>query len=595
MKGGIIINNNIIFLIQKAYKNDKVLIFFAILNSFLQAILSIILILYPRAIILSLQNQSDVKDLMQNISIITIVLLISGFISSILDGKISNKLIKLRNFFIEDYMSKCMSMPYDLTENPTSLDKINHSFSAINNNTDGVEGVYNTLCLLSKNIITIIFYSMILIPLSPIVFIGLFILFIIVTIISIKFKENQFKLEKHRIPYVRFLSKIEELMTDFVYGKEIRLFQLSSLFNLKYENEFYKIMKCDEEVEKEKLKLSFVFNLFTLIFNFILISITLNKTISGNLSIADFVVFIGVSIAFSTNSMLIIENISIIKKQDKTISVFRDFVYSNECNDLNINKTKVDFTNEFHIEFKNVEFSYPNSNIIIYENLNFTISKGEKVALVGNNGAGKTTLIKLLFGFYFPTKGQILINGIDIKEIDLISYRENLSPIFQKSMMLYFSLKDNIDFNKSDKNCDWFNQISNKSGLCDIIEKFPKGEYSAISKNFDVDGIELSGGQQQILMLARAMYKDGSFFLFDEPTASLDSIAESQIYENFSTITENKTVLYVSHRLSSTKFCDKILFLNNKKIEAIGSHYELLKTSINYKNMYDKQAVYYKV
>ncbi|WP_427340812.1 ABC transporter ATP-binding protein [Caloranaerobacter sp. DY30410] len=246
----------------------------------------------------------------------------------------------------------------------------------------------------------------------------------------------------------------------------------------------------------------------------------------------------------------------------------------------------------YDIEFKDVFFHYPNKEEMIIKGINYKLKNGTKLAIVGPNGAGKTTLIKLLTGLYTPTSGKILLNGNDITEYDLNSYYKLFSTIFQKSLVLAFSVKENIAFD--DDNIRRLHDAIKVSGLENKIESLSLKENTPLLKFLDKEGIELSGGEKQKLMLARAVYKDGAIFIFDEPTSNLDPIAEARIYEQFNDIVKDKTTIFISHRLASTKFCDTIIYLNNGVIEEMGTHEELMRKNGSYAKMFALQSQYYK-
>ena len=227
--------------------------------------------------------------------------------------------------------------------------------------------------------------------------------------------------------------------------------------------------------------------------------------------------------------------------------------------------------------------------------LDFTIKAGEKIALVGNNGAGKTTIVKLLCGLYDQTEGQILIDGKPIDDIGLETYQDKISVLFQDTNPMAFSIEENITGLENGQ-CDSakLEDSLKKAGLWDKVQSLPQKEKTFITQTFSEDGILLSGGETQKLLLAKAIYKNGSFLILDEPTSALDPLAESKIYEEYNNLAAGKTAVFISHRLASTKFCDRIMFLENGTITECGSHEELMKKGGKYKEMFDIQSQYYR-
>ena len=239
-------------------------------------------------------------------------------------------------------------------------------------------------------------------------------------------------------------------------------------------------------------------------------------------------------------------------------------------------------------------FAHEGSDTNLFENISLTISEGEKVALVGMNGAGKTTLIKLLCGLYKPKSGRILVDGIDILEFNIYDYFKEISVVFQDVFPFAFTIAQNVACD-STSNIDYKRvyEVLCLAGLKEKIDSLKDGINSVMCKDLDENGIVFSGGEMQKLMLARALYKDAGMIILDEPTAALDPLAESEMYEKYNSFVHDKTSIFISHRLSSTRFVDRILFMKDGKIIEEGSHEDLIKLNGEYAYMFDVQAHYY--
>jgi len=251
----------------------------------------------------------------------------------------------------------------------------------------------------------------------------------------------------------------------------------------------------------------------------------------------------------------------------------------------------------FHIEIKNLSFKYPGSDHYILKNLNLEINPKEKLALVGLNGSGKTTLVKLLCGFYQPTEGSIYINGQNMADFDLDQYRNQLAVVFQDTNIYAASILENITGespNEAQKQIA-INAIE-RVGLKEKIASFPETENKQLLKIIDPEGTEFSGGEIQKLGMARALYKGNTgLMILDEPTASLDAIAERDLYLKFDSLISGRTTIMISHRLASTKFCDKIVYLEDGKIKEYGTHDELMsQQNGSYRHMFLVQGKYYR-
>lgn len=246
---------------------------------------------------------------------------------------------------------------------------------------------------------------------------------------------------------------------------------------------------------------------------------------------------------------------------------------------------------QYEFAFHDVSFSYPGTNIPVLEHVTLSFAVGEKTALVGRNGAGKTTLIKLLCRLYEPTSGYITLNGIDIRKYSYKEYTQAFSVVFQDFHLFSLPLDENIAAGTEIDEAALQSSLA-KVGLTDRVQQLPQGVRTRLYNN-NGSGVDLSGGEAQRTAIARALYKDAPFVILDEPTAALDPIAEAEIYEQFSQMTAGKTAVYISHRMSSCKFCDRIIVLDHGRIAEDGTHDTLLANHGIYANLYETQAQYY--
>ena len=245
------------------------------------------------------------------------------------------------------------------------------------------------------------------------------------------------------------------------------------------------------------------------------------------------------------------------------------------------------------IELRNVTYTYPNSDSPTIKNVSFTIQPNEKLAVVGENGAGKSTLINLITGLLIPDSGEILINGVSQKDFNIGDYYDLFAPVFQDKFLLTYSIKDTI-IQGSSYDKDKYEQVLKLSGVDQIVSKFNKGDETKIVRSVYSDGVTLSGGQLQKVKLAQALYKDAPILLLDEPTAALDPIAEHQIYQDYFKFSKDKISIFISHRLSSTRFCDRILYIKDGEISEEGTHEALMVDQKDYYTLYEAQAHYYR-
>jgi len=249
---------------------------------------------------------------------------------------------------------------------------------------------------------------------------------------------------------------------------------------------------------------------------------------------------------------------------------------------------------KYEIRLENVSFRYSGADHDTIANMNLTIRPGEKLAIVGLNGAGKTTLVKLICGLLDPTEGRVLLNGKDIRQYNRRDYYAMFTAVFQEFSKLQSSISANIAQSETDIDMDKVIACVERAGFAEMVGNLPNGLDTNLGKMMNDDGIELSGGQEQRMMLARALYKNAPILLLDEPTAALDPIAENDMYLRYDEITDGRTAIYISHRLASTRFCDRVLFLKDGVIAEEGTHDELIALGGGYAGLFEVQSRYYR-
>jgi ATP-binding cassette subfamily B protein/ATP-binding cassette subfamily C protein len=255
------------------------------------------------------------------------------------------------------------------------------------------------------------------------------------------------------------------------------------------------------------------------------------------------------------------------------------------------NHKRFDYGTQLEIEFKNVSFQYNNTNNKVLDNVSFKINAGEKIAIVGINGAGKSTIVKLISGLLFPDNGEILINGINVKDFDNQEYSSMFSTVFQDVTVYATTILENVG--GDNYSIDRVKECITRVGLKSKVESLPLQYNTQLLKVLDNKGIELSGGENQKLAIARALYKQCNCVILDEPTSALDALTEASIYQSFNELVNKSTDIYISHRLSSTKFCDRILLFNKSGLVEEGSHDSLMELKGDYYNMFVVQGKYY--
>ncbi|WP_051624072.1 ABC transporter ATP-binding protein [Clostridium akagii] len=317
------------------------------------------------------------------------------------------------------------------------------------------------------------------------------------------------------------------------------------------------------------------------------------KALIGIFSVGSLVKYTGSIYQFTNGFSQLMTSFTDLRTNNKYLKLYFDFMDIKNVKYHGTLPVEKREDNEYEIEFRNVSFKYPASEKYVLKNLSLKLHIGERLAIVGMNGSGKTTMIKLLCRLYDPTHGEILLNGIDIKKYDYKEYISIFSVVFQDFKLFSFSLGQNVatsvEFDK-----EKVFQCLSKAGLGKRISELPKGVDTPLYKDFDEDGVEISGGEAQKIAIARALYKDAHFIILDEPTSALDPIAEFEIYSKFNDIVGHKTAIYISHRLSSCRFCDNIAVFHQGEIIQRGSHDVLISNENGkYHQLWTAQAQYY--
>lgn len=383
-----------------------------------------------------------------------------------------------------------------------------------------------------------------------------------------------------------------DLLNDVESGKEIRLYQLEDQL---YENQVKAFKHLSVWLSDLMNVGSFQRTLVIItaqILNLLTYALIGIRVIMGFLPIGYIIQLSSALSQLLTNLPNLIQHVSMILSQPQTLVDFYEFMDLPEEKSVGSLPIEKRLDNEYDLEVKDLSFAYPDTDEMILKNLNVDFEVGKKYAIVGENGSGKTTFIKLLMRLYEPSKGEVLLNKIEAQKYKLTEYFQLFSVVFQDFRLLGLNLGQNIAVNQSYDAELAMNNLE-EVDLDGFIETLPKGLETNLGKEFDNSGVQFSGGQAQKVAMARALYKDSPVMILDEPTAALDPVAEFEIYQKFDEIVENKTAFYISHRLSSCRFCDEILVFDEGEIVQRGPHEELVNQPGKYHDLWHAQAQYY--
>lgn len=529
--------------------------------------------------------------------IICLIMMILDVISTTCYNSFEFEYRKTEGYVEKKRMDKLFHTDFKNMESPDFLDYAQRAKTALNRG-KGFHGVlYQSRNFIAQGTLMILSAALIGIQNLLMMIIFIVISFGIVKISSFFTKRDKIKFSDAMAPTWRKMNYLESTTKNFDFAKDIRLFNMSNAFfnQLSGVNETYKELnrKHHNRMVLWEVSLGSVL----IVQKILMYTWLVYNVVTGAYQISDFVLYVGLVSTFHASVGYVNWIYSDMRTNSLMINDYRNFVDWKEDRETADEKdgyiTEINL-DKFEFRFENVSFKYPGHDNYVLKNVNLTIKNGAKLAVVGVNGAGKTTFIKLMMKLYEPSEGRILLNDVDIKEYNREEYFKLFSPVFQNVECFAMPIYQNISFAEEDKtDMNKINEVLEQSGLSEKINSYEKGIHTNLLKIFDKEGIDLSGGEKQRLAMARALYKDGKVIILDEPTAALDALAEDRMYREFENMIHGKTAVFISHRLGSTRFCDKIAMFEDGTIIEEGTHEELMAKNGKYAYMFGIQSQYY--
>ncbi|WP_127530286.1 ABC transporter ATP-binding protein [Paenibacillus kobensis] len=593
---------NIYLLYRKIWTFDKPYVINSILIIALRSAQPFNSVIFLNLIVSELTESARWPQTLMLVALMSAIELALRFADGIFWTYEQKKILYFKTAFLNEVNVKTMSLSYQQIEDPRIINDRQKAMEIFYPGQAHFMDLKNTI-IDSKQLVVNTFQFVgviaILVTLSPIVFVALLVTYFISVVLNTAAADKEFNVWSHSLVHIgRRIGYYQELSTDFAYAKEMRINKLGQWIVDKMQYYFKTMRKDVTDAVHAFTFMSIIANTLQVIVNGAVYFYIGWLAYKGIISMSEIVVYItslGVFVAalFGMSACIIS-----LQKAGMHLSTY--FNYLTMVSSGGLTEKDEDYIADFkldsdqiEIEFVNVWFKYPNQEQYTIKNLNLIIFSNEKLAIVGENGAGKTTLVKLLLRFYKPTKGQILINGIDIHRISLDDYMKNITAVFQDFNILNFSFLDNVVFDQPYENAE-MTSVIDRLNLKRTVEHLPNGLHSELGRLFNQEGIELSGGQQQKLAIARALFKNCPFIILDEPTAMLSPKAEYEIYSNFYDLTQNKTTVYISHRMSSCRFCDRIVVMSMGEMVELGGHEQLMQEKGEYYRLYTTQAEFYK-
>ena len=469
-----------------------------------------------------------------------------------------------------------------------------NAFSALNGDNWGIGQFFRKTPLFVYNLIGLVLYAGFLTAID----VKILLILIAMTVSCLVFERVSYRYQQRSRPEEGACKQDTFLLRNYCCGienaKDIRLYGIENWFPKRMKQVYDRRIRINANIWG-RMKLMDISNaVFLVARDIVAYGLLIRQVLAGQLSVAEFTFFIGIISGFTAWLTEMVTNFSYLRKAAIQQGYLRAYMEMDDCLMQGSGEELAPLSCPPSIEFRDVTFTYPETDRPVLEHLNLTIRPGQKIALVGANGAGKTTLVKLLTGLYRPDSGEILLGGRNIESYSQEEYFDLIGTVFQEPFLMAFSIEENVaccDEQQADHQrvC----RCLQRAGLWERIERLPKGVKTPYSKELYEDGESFSGGEAQRLMLARALYKDAPVMVLDEPTAALDPLAEAQMYAQYNDLTADKTSIFISHRLSSTQFCDRVLYLEGGKIVEDGTHQQLMALGGSYAKMFAYQAYYY--
>lgn len=587
---------NSAYMIRLAWRSgEKKVIVLSLLSALTAVGLNLINLYVSPTILGAVENHASVGELLITVAVFVGALMLMSAASAYVNANTLYGRISVRCELITQLNGKAATTSYINIHDKKFNDLIDKSPNTINSNSAATEAIWTTLTDLTTNIIGFLIYIVMMSSLNHLLLAVILITTVISYFISNHLNGWVYRHLEEEVEHVRHLFYLDRRASMLNIAKDIRIFGLRPWIEELYAKSMDAYLAFHERGETRTVWARIADLLLTFLRNAIAYAYLLGLVIAGGMSVSEFLLYFSAIGGFTAWVSGILGGFNTLHIQSLDISVVRECIeYPEPFKFEDGEHISVEADRLYEIRLENVSYRYPTSDTDTLTNVNLTLHPGEKLAVVGLNGAGKTTLIKLICGFIDPTKGRVLLDGIDIRDYNRRDYYNMFSAVFQEFSLLAGTIATNVAQDSVGIDMDRVKECVEKAGLRNKIEGLKDGYETYLNREVYEDAILLSGGETQRLMLARALYKNAPFIVLDEPTAALDPIAESEMYQKYNEMTSCKSSIYISHRLASTRFCDRIIMIADGGIAEEGTHAELIALGGRYAETFEIQSKYYK-
>lgn len=587
--------NNVLFMIKEAAGNVPSVLWLVVLQAVIAVGISLLELFVTPMLLSKIQSHGVLLGFLTLLVVFVMGILLLRALAAYVEMNVNTGRIQVRLGLLARLAVKSARCSYPLMEDEKVQNKQAKAWETLDGNDQAGEAIWATLCEILKSVMGFAIYLFLLKDVS----LFLILVTLLTTICGYLVTNSIGGWEyRHRQEKAELIKKLYYTMyrgKDRLFAKDVRIFGMEAWIGSLMEKYQHLLWDFSGKVQKKYLLADVVDILLALLRNAVAYGYLLSWTLRGELEVAQFLLLFTAVGGFTEWISRILTQFTVLHRQSLELSTLREFLDQEEVFRMEGGiMPEIQEELKYTIEFKDVTFGYPEAETPIFEHLNLTILAGEKLAVVGLNGAGKTTLIKLACGFYDPDEGEVLLNGINVKEFNRGEYYQLFAGVFQNFSILPGSILLNVTQTVQGADRERALACIERAGLAQKIKSLPAGLDTLMDKTVFNDAIELSGGEMQRLILARLLYRDSPVIVLDEPTAALDAIAESDIYNRYQELTRGHTSVYISHRLASTRFCDRIILLEDGKIIEEGTHQELMEQRGRYAQLFEIQSKYYR-
>jgi len=586
------VTQNVLWMIQTAWGSRKRTLLFCLLTATLEVLLNVVQLYIAPEVLSKVEQRVSPLELLATIGVFTAALfLIRGAMAYIKENTLFAR-VDVRSAIIGKAAAKCNETAYPNTLREAFTKLRAKAYQSCQGNNEAAEHIWQTLTMLLKNIGGFLVYLTILSRLDPVLLLVVIATCILGYLASRHANNWRYQHREEEEIYFQKKRYIRNKAESLELAKDIRIFGLQNWLKELLDQIHDLYLDFSLQCERVEVLADLAEVLLTMARNGIAYVYLIHMALGEGLSVSEFLLYFTAVSTFTQWVMGILKELNALHKESLDISCLREFLDYPEPFRF-ADGAEVPQAAGYELRLQNVSYRYPGAEKDTIHALTLTVHPGEKLAIVGLNGAGKTTLVKLLCGLLDPTEGVVLLNGQDIRIFNRKQYYTLFSAVFQEFSLLDVTVAEQIAQTREGMDDKRMADCVEKAGLTPFLEKLPQGLQTHMGRDVYLDGVLFSGGQTQRLMLARALYKDGPILLLDEPTAALDPLAENDIYQKYSAMTAGKTSVFISHRLASTRFCDRIIFLADGGIREEGTHESLLALGGAYAQLFEVQSRYY--